>query len=166
MPILSDDERRQVRAAADDRRLETLKHCVRHAKEAAEKNSHNEYFAHARFYAQDVAWLLDYVDAKQKQIVDARAANERDRSAYARAVQSLRSWCSRWSLMATSRGSYAWDDDAYKQEFQRSIDEMRKISDRLAKNAHIADFTHCPATQAEVNAARQSIDEHSTTDAS
>lgn len=82
------------------------------------------------------------------------AANERDRTAYARFVASLRAWSNRWSWLREGRGPYEWDDDRWREEFGRAQQEIVTMANRLEKNAHATDLRDCPTTQEAVAAAR------------
>lgn len=84
---------------------------------------------------------------------NARAALERDRTAIAGAVTGFRRAIASYSwLRDGSRGSYAYDDERYVEEFGRALTAIEVVVNRLARIA--ADLTNCPETQAEVDAAR------------
>lgn len=84
----------------------------------------------------------------------ALAANERDRTGYARMVNSLYLHVQRWSGIASSRGPYEWDDEKYQEECGRCLAELRKIAERGGRHSHAFDTHDCPTTQAAVDAAR------------
>jgi hypothetical protein len=63
---------------------------------------------------------------------------------------AIRSHCGN----AESRGCYEWDDDEYRKEFARALDTISGALDRAERDTHARDWTDCPTTQAEVDAAR------------
>lgn len=86
----------------------------------------------------------------------ARAANERDRTHIIMAVNKLvdaqRSYS--W-LLDGGRGSYAWDDARYRDEFGHAMKAMDGPIEILRKIGK--DRTDCPETQAGVEAARAAL---------
>ncbi|CAO3426539.1 hypothetical protein [Azospirillum argentinense] len=83
----------------------------------------------------------------------AQAALERDRTRVAEMVTGIRRAIASYSwLRDGSRGSYAYDDERYVEEFGRAITAIEVVVDRLAGIAR--DWTNCPPTQAKVDAAR------------
>lgn len=89
---------------------------------------------------------------KREAMVTAQGALERDRStvasAYSAAIKTLDSY----SRLIEGRGSYAWDDDRWKDEFRRASQQIRKALAPLDKVS--SDLTNCPTTTAAVQAAR------------
>lgn len=108
-------------------------------------------------FVECITSLRTQLAAAQRERDEARRANERDRTAYAISAENLRKWSARWRGMATSRGSYAWDDDDYFKEFGRCLDEGEKIVARMVEAAHAHDWSNCPTTQAEVDKARAAL---------
>jgi hypothetical protein len=67
---------------------------------------------------------------------------ERDRTKTAEIIGGIRAVVGRWSWLGEGRGSYAWDDDRYQDEFRQMLDALKEATDPL--RALAADWTDCP----------------------
>ena len=77
---------------------------------------------------------------------------ERERTTLAAAVQGIDQGMAPHMWLVTSRGSYAWDDDRYREEFGAA---MEKVTAAIAPLRRIAvDWSRSPKTAAEVESAR------------
>jgi hypothetical protein len=96
---------------------------------------------------------LPLPDTPQSVPADLRLVIERDRSNVARGVAGIKKAISayRW-LIDGGRGSYAWDDDRWRDEFGRAVNAIEDALAPLAKIA--ADLSNSPTNSAEVHAAR------------
>lgn len=67
---------------------------------------------------------------------------ERDRTKTAEIIGGIRAVVGRWSWLGEGRGSYAWDDDRYQDEFRQMLDALKEATDPL--RALAADWSDCP----------------------
>lgn len=98
---------------------------------------------------------LRRAEAAEKRAVEAEAALERDRTTVAMAVTAMRDAMTRREWLLESRGPYEWDDDRYRDEFGQALKEISVPIDQLKKIAR--DWTNCPSTTREVQAARDGM---------
>jgi len=105
----------------------------------------------------DRASCQSRIEGLERAMKEAQAANERDRTEVCLVVNSLTDAFSRrdW-LLRGGRGSYEWDDDRFRDEFRDAMLEFAPHVDRLRKIG--ADRQHCPETQAEIAAARSTLE--------
>lgn len=99
----------------------------------------------------DVKALADILRAvareEREACAKALAANERDRSAVARAFNAINAALEAYGWLEESgRGAYEWDDDRWVREFADAMAAVRAAAEPLRKIA--GDLTDCPATQA------------------
>jgi Lar family restriction alleviation protein len=100
------------------------------------------------------AWNRRASAGLEQQLKDELAANERDRSNLALIVHNLDEEIRGRMWLTEGRGSYEWDDDRYRQEFEWAVEAILAKIEPLRKI--VADLKNCPTTQAEVDAARSS----------
>lgn len=98
----------------------------------------------ARQFLRAIEWLTE-----------ARAANEHDRAAVADALGKIKSAIGSRAWMRESRGSYAWDDTHYQQEFGAALDQISEAADALRPIA--ANWSNCPNRWEEIQAARAGL---------
>lgn len=102
---------------------------------------------------------LDAALARERQDAERlRGVIERERTITAEWGHRIKAECSRWWGMATSRGSYEWDDDRYREEFSRALERITAAADRMLKDTNAHSWTDCPTTQAAVDAARSPLE--------
>jgi hypothetical protein len=77
---------------------------------------------------------------------------ESDRTRVAKHVSLINEELLRRGWLATSRGSYEWDDDKYREEFGAAYEAIRAELKPLEKIS--ADWTGCPKTGPEIAKAR------------
>ena len=82
----------------------------------------------------------------------AQAALERDRTKVAECVTAVKNELQSYSWLIEGRGSYEWDDDRWHDEFRRAKDAIVEAIEPMVRIA--ADWSNCPKTDAEVQAAR------------
>lgn len=102
--------------------------------------------------ARPVAALRAQPAPSDAEIARLQAIIERDRSDVARGTSAMREVFRRHAWLADGRGSYEWDDDRWHDEFKVVRDSIIGAMEKLDKIA--SDWTDCPKTQDEVNAAR------------
>lgn len=85
------------------------------------------------------------------QLLEAQAALERDRSVVAKYAHELRKALDARDWMKEGRGPYEWNDDRWYSEFATAWQEFSTALEPLEKIG--ADFSNCPKTQAELEAA-------------
>lgn len=82
----------------------------------------------------------------------ARDALEHDRSAMITAVNQFNDAFARRSWLLTSRGSYEWDDDRYREEFRGAYDELALPIEKLREMGK--DWSNCPTDHDAIMQAR------------
>jgi hypothetical protein len=82
----------------------------------------------------------------------AQMALEHDRTIVAEHVTAMKNTLQNYAWLLDGRGSYEWDDDRYRLEFQTVCTAMQKHVEVLARIA--ADWSNCPTKWEEVQAAR------------
>ncbi|NEI71068.1 hypothetical protein GR212_15925 [Rhizobium lusitanum] len=97
---------------------------------------------------------MEEIKELQEQLRSARWANERDRSTVCDQVNIIKDEIARRSWLCSSRGSYEWDDERYQQEFSAALEVIGSAVEKLSSIA--SDWSHCPETDAEIQAARAS----------
>jgi hypothetical protein len=98
-------------------------------------------------------YLAAELDALRKRVKELEAVLEHDRTAICDGVNKLKSEIRSRSWLTGGRGSYAWDDDRYRQEFLAAGEAILRALAPLEKIAY--ELSNCPKTQAEVIAARK-----------
>lgn len=101
----------------------------------------------------DVEEASDTMSEAADEIARLKAVIEADRSEVAEATQELRKTISGTSWLLTGRGSYEWDDDAYRREFGAAVLSMEKDIEPLRRLA--GDWTDCPSETSKIKAARE-----------
>ncbi len=105
---------------------------------------------------------MDELDLKTA-LAAAQAANENDRTEVARILNAIEKTINGYSWAIDSRGSHEWNDDDYRKEFSRALDELEETIKPLAAIAR--NISNCPGTMAEAMAAREPLDRIATVEA-
>jgi hypothetical protein len=82
----------------------------------------------------------------------AEMALEHDRTQVAEHVTAMKNTLQNYAWLLDGRGSYEWNDDRYRLEFQTVCTAMQKHVEVLARIA--ADWSNCPTKWDDVQAAR------------
>lgn len=90
--------------------------------------------------------------AGQQEPHPAQMALEHDRTQVAEHVTAMKNTLQNYAWLLDGRGSYEWDDDRYRLEFQTVCVAMQKHIEVLARIA--ADWSNCPKKWEDVQAAR------------
>jgi hypothetical protein len=90
--------------------------------------------------------------ALDKELKKAQAALERDRTKVAECITAAKKALDGYEWLRDSRGPYAWDDDRWHAEFTNATNAIREAIEPMIKIA--ADWSNCPKTWDEVQAAR------------
>lgn len=103
-------------------------------------------------YSEEVKELRATLAQRDKDVAQAQAANERDRTALHRVVRQIDEEITGRMWLIDGRGAYEWDDDRYRQEFGWAVHALQDKLEPLRKIA--GDLSNCPTTQDAVDAAR------------
>lgn len=126
----------------------------KYLRRAAEENGAYINYERCIVRADDLDTILAALSdgAKDKRIAEAWAANERDRSRVADALNAITDEVARRSWLCSSRGSYEWDDERYQQEFSQALDAIGAATDKL--KAVAGDWSHSPMSDDAIQIAR------------
>lgn len=105
--------------------------------------------ANIRSLAAHVATLTAERDA-------ARAALERDRSFVCDQYREIETIINGYEWTLSGRGSYAWDDDKYRDEFKNVSFALSAALEPL--KSVIGDWSNCPTDHQEINEARRDVE--------
>lgn len=118
--------------------------------------THNTLMEEIAATASASYWAARLASSHQE-VERLKAVIERDRTRFGIWIERLRAETrSRWG-MATSRGSYEWDDEAYRKEFGAALTAFEKALDRVFEEVHVRDFTDSPTTDKGVQEARRAL---------
>lgn len=112
-----------------------------------------QHVAHRQ--SNEIAQLNQRIAELERQLAEARAALEHDRSAVADGLAAIRKVISGRLWLRECRGSFAWDDARYQQEFGNALDELDAAMQPLAKIA--GDWSNCPIDPHEIARARGAL---------
>jgi len=89
-----------------------------------------------------------------EEVTRLKAVIERQRTLAVEWGARFRESLNGYAWLEIGRGPYEWDDDEFHKEFGRARANLLGALDRMERDLKGRDFTDCPTTQAEVEAAR------------
>ena len=118
-------------------------------------SAHSEAVEDARKHLAELSASRAEVVALREVLAKARGALERDRSQVADGLTKIKAALAGRAWLREGRGSYAYDDERYQQEFGHALDEIGAALEPLRIIA--GDWTDCPTDFAEITEARTAL---------
>ncbi len=115
-------------------------------------DGHDKETVHQRLALADQRGLCEDDSEKEREIERLKAVNERDRSRVADADTAIMNAIRRREWLRLGRGSYEYDDDRWRDEFSKAIDEVIAATRPLQRIA--SDLSDCPTDSKKVAEAR------------